>query len=44
MTATENVTGETFALALMKFTIGFCDNTSSILTAMLQHGQGIVKP
>jgi hypothetical protein len=44
MTATEHIPRQTFALALVKLTISFCDNTRRILTAMLQHGQGIVKP
>ena len=44
MTATKDIPRQAFALALMKLTISFGNNTSGILTAMLQHGQGIVKP
>ena len=44
MTATEYIPRQALAFALVKFTIGLSNNTSGVLTAMLQHGQGIVKP
>ena len=44
MAATENIACQTLALALVKFTIGLGNNTGGILTTVLQHGQGVIKP
>ena len=42
--AAEHIPRQAFALALVQFTIGLGYDTSGILSAMLQHRQGIVKP